>query len=74
MQNPFLLRFWLPDGCAVAQVFDLDPADCLCVSAKTGKGMQQLLPAIVEHAPPPGGNPDGELRMLLFDAVHDDYR
>lgn len=33
-----------------------------------------MLPAIVEMLPPPAGNEEGELRMLLFDAVHDDYR
>ena len=56
------------------QVFDLEPEECLRISAKTGKGLDALLPAIVEKIPPPGGKPDGELRMLLFDAVHDDYR
>ena len=55
-------------------MFDIEPEQCLRVSAKTGQGLKELLPAIVEQIPAPQGNIDGELRMLLFDAVHDDYR
>lgn len=56
------------------QMFDLEPSSCLRVSAKTGMGLDSVLPAIVEAVPPPSGDEEGELRMLLFDAVHDEYR
>ncbi len=56
------------------QVFDIEPESCLRVSAKTGMGLDQVLPAIVENVPHPVGNEGGKLRMLLFDAVHDEYR
>jgi len=56
------------------QVFDIEPGSCLRVSAKTGMGLDQVLPAIIEGVPHPVGNERGLLRMLLFDAVHDDYR
>ena len=55
-------------------MFDIEPSTCLRVSAKTGAGLECVLPAVVERVPPPIGDEDGELRMLLFDAVHDEYR
>ncbi|KAL4425285.1 hypothetical protein ABPG75_009301 [Micractinium tetrahymenae] len=54
--------------------FDIEPPECLRVSAKTGLGLCAVLPAVVERIPPPVGSPDGDLRMLLFDAYHDEYR
>ena len=56
------------------QVFDLQPSSCLQVSAKTGFGLETVLPAVIERIPHPAGDPDGPLRMLLFDAYHDEYR
>jgi hypothetical protein len=41
---------------ATAQAFDVDPASCLAVSAKTGLGMEELLAAIVDRIPPPKVN------------------
>ena len=35
------------------QVFDIDPASCLVVSAKHGHGLDAVLSAIVEHIPAP---------------------
>lgn len=54
--------------------FDIPPTDCLHVSAKTGLHLHTVLPAVVERIPPPRGDVDGDLRMLLFDAYHDEYR
>ena len=56
------------------QTFDIPPETCLRVSAKTGLGLETVLPAVIEQVPCPTGNPDGPLRMLLFDAFHDEYR
>lgn len=56
------------------QAFDIDSSSCLRVSAKTGMGLEQVATAIIERIPPPGGDSSGKLRMLLFDAVHDEYR
>jgi elongation factor 4 len=54
--------------------FDLPAKECVRVSAKTGCGVDGLLRQIVERVPPPSGNPDGNTRMLVFDAYHDEYR
>ena len=40
----------------------------------SGKGLDAILPAIIEYIPPPKGRPDGLLKLLLFDAYHDEYR
>ncbi len=52
----------------------LDPFDAIPVSAKTGVGIDQVLAGIVEKLPPPKGDPDGPLKVLVFDAHFDSYR
>jgi len=44
------------------------------VSAKTGEGVDGLVDAIIEHIPPPTGDPDGILQAMVFDSNYDDYR
>jgi GTP-binding protein LepA len=51
-----------------------DPEEVIFVSAKTGEGVPEVLEAIVERIPPPGGREDAPLRALVFDANYDDYR
>ena len=58
----------------VAALLGVDPGSILRVSGKTGEGVPELLNAIVEHIPPPSGNPEAPLRALIFDSIYDDYR
>jgi GTP-binding protein LepA len=51
-----------------------DPGEVLRISAKTGQGVREVLDAIVERIPPPGGDPDAEARALIFDSEFDQYR
>lgn len=56
------------------QAFDVEASSCIKVSAKTGQGLENVVSGIIEKVPPPKGDAKGRLRMLLFDAVHDEYR
>jgi GTP-binding protein LepA len=52
----------------------LDASDALCISAKTGQGVPDVLEAIVKRIPPPKGSPEHHLQALLFDSWFDPYR
>ncbi|XAR51769.1 Protein-synthesizing GTPase [Bertholletia excelsa] len=55
-------------------MFDLEPSDALLTSAKTGQGLEHVLPAVIERIPPPPGNSTLPLRMLLLDSYYDEYK
>lgn len=55
-------------------MFDLDASDALLTSAKTGQGLEHVLPAVIERLPPPPGKSDSPLRMLLLDSYYDEYK
>ncbi|KAG5527446.1 hypothetical protein RHGRI_028364 [Rhododendron griersonianum] len=55
-------------------MFDLDPNDALLTSAKTGQGLEHVLPAVIERMPPPTGNRNSPLRMLLLDSYYNEYK
>ncbi|MFP5327939.1 MAG: translation elongation factor 4, partial [Acidimicrobiia bacterium] len=58
----------------IEQVLGLPAESILRISAKTGEGVPELLDAVVEHIPPPEGDPDAPLRGLIFDSYYDQYR
>jgi GTP-binding protein LepA len=58
----------------LSSLIGVDPGDVYRISAKTGVGVPELLEAIVERIPSPGGDPDAPLRALVFDSVYDSYR
>ena len=52
----------------------IDASDALHVSAKTGKGVNEVLDRIIERVPAPKGDANAPLRALIFDAVYDEFR
>jgi elongation factor 4 len=54
--------------------FELDPKKAVLVSAKTGKGVAALLPAVVEGIPHPVGDERKPLKMLLVDSWYDTFK
>jgi GTP-binding protein LepA len=58
----------------IAELIGGDAGDVLRISAKTGKGIEDVLDAVVERIPPPSGAPDAPARALIFDSSYDQYR
>ena len=58
----------------VGQFIGLLDNEIVRASAKTGEGVEEILEAIVEHMPPPRGNPGARTRALIFDSHYDPYK
>jgi len=58
----------------IMEIMNVDEGAILQTSAKLGKGIKEVLEAIVHQIPPPRGSPDGPLSALVFDSVFDPYR
>ena len=50
------------------------PSEILRLSAKEGRGVPELLEAVVHRVPPPKGDHEAPLRALIFDSYFDRYR
>ncbi|KAF5373944.1 hypothetical protein D9758_000732 [Tetrapyrgos nigripes] len=55
--------------------FGINPADIISISAKTGKGVEAVLQAVIERIPPPPqSGPKDPVKAFLFDSLYDRYR
>ncbi len=58
----------------LAHIVGCEPSDVMRVSAKTGKGVRELLNEIVRLIPAPKGDAQAAPRAMIFDSVYDTYR
>ena len=57
----------------IEDIIGIDAQDAIHVSAKTGKGIPELLEQLVDIIPAPEGDPDGPLQALIIDSWFDNY-
>ena len=58
----------------VENVLGISADNVQFVSAKSGEGIEEMIKAIIEHLPPPTGDPAAPLQALIFDSEYNDYR
>jgi GTP-binding protein LepA len=58
----------------IGGIAGLNVSEALTASAKEGKGIKEILEAVVQRIPPPKGKEEGPLRALIFDSWFDDYK
>jgi GTP-binding protein LepA len=66
----------MPDETAleVAQLLHVEPEECIRVSAKEGRNVDEVLEAVVRRIPPPLDESELPLQALIFDSVFDQFR
>ncbi len=57
----------------IEDIIGLEAADALCVSAKTGEGMIDVLESMVHGIPSPTGDPGAPFKALIVDSWFDNY-
>ena len=56
------------------EIIGLDGDTAILASAKEGRGVRDILEAVVQRLHPPGGDPEAPLQALIFDSWYDAYR
>jgi GTP-binding protein LepA len=58
----------------IEDTLGIDSSDAIVTSAKEGTGIREVLDAIVERLPHPGGSKNSPLKALIFDSWFDNYK
>jgi GTP-binding protein LepA len=59
---------------SISDVLMLDATDALPISAKEGRGVPEVLEAVIARIPPPSGDAQAPLKALIFDSWFDNYQ
>ncbi len=59
---------------SISEILQLDASDAMPISAKVGKGVPEVLEAVIARIPPPSGDPLAPLKALIFDSWFDNYQ
>ena len=57
----------------IEEIIGIDATEAVCVSAKTGMGVEETLEEIIAKVPPPSGNREDTLQALIIDSRFDNY-
>ena len=57
----------------IEHTIGLDCDDAICVSAKSGVGVTELLDAIIENIPAPDGDENASTKAIIYDSWFDNY-
>ncbi|MDH5598604.1 MAG: translation elongation factor 4, partial [Cyclobacteriaceae bacterium] len=58
----------------IVELIGCDPEDVIQASAKEGRGIAEILEAIVHRISPPKGDPNAPLQAMIFDSVFNPFR
>ncbi|NCN42394.1 elongation factor 4 [bacterium] len=58
----------------IEDAIGLDTSEAILASAKEGKGLTEILQAVVDKVPPPVADRESPLRALIFDSWFDPYQ
>ena len=58
----------------IEDIIGIEAENAPRISAKTGENVHDVLEAIVNQLPAPGGDEDAPLKALIFDALYDAYK
>ena len=57
----------------IEEIIGIDADDAVLASAKTGEGVQDILDELIRRIPPPRGDADAPLKVLIVDSWFDNY-
>jgi GTP-binding protein LepA len=57
----------------IEDIIGIEARDAVCISAKTGQGVADVLEALVHGIPCPRGNPEAPFKALIIDSWFDNY-
>src|SRR5687768_12069804 len=57
----------------IEEIIGIDASNAVLASAKSGIGIEEVLQAIVDKIPPPGGDRSAPLKAMLVDSWYDPY-